>query len=512
MRIALLSSTEGEGGAARAARRLHRALRAAGMASSYLVGRQSSADPGVVEAPPPESLGKPFWPLLQQDLIDTNRAGSWNTHFSLGLPGTEVSAHPVVREADLVHLHWVSGFLSAANVARLLASGKPVVWTMHDERAFTGGCHYSFECRGFESGCETCPQLCRDPLHLPAALLADAQSLWSPRAITIVTPSRWMENEVRRSALFRTARVETIPNGLETDLFHPRWRDEARTGLGLAPETLALLFGADFGVERRKGFRELVAALQLCLRDEVFRRRCEEGRVTLLCFGHPDDALKSLPMSVRSLGYVRDDGALAKIYAASDLFLLPSLADNLPCTMLEAMSCGTPVVAFATGGIPEGVDDGVTGRLAPTGDVGQLARAILDLAADETIRARMGRSAQAVAEARYSLAAVATQHLRLYIELRAQPREPMASSGDALCSPLLAARLPAFGRQAVAGQSNRDPANKRWRWLRRRVERLGDARGDLCSWLGEFARLTDVSNQPKRTRYWDDFVSMLRRR
>jgi glycosyltransferase involved in cell wall biosynthesis len=512
MRIALISTTEGEGGAARAARRLHRALRAAGVESSLLVGRKTSSDPGVIEVPPTGIPGAPFWPLLQQYLIDTNRAGPWNTHFSLGLPGTQLDRHPAVREADIIHLHWVAGFLSAADVARLLALGKPVVWTMHDERGFTGGCHYTFECDGFASGCQACPQLRQDPQHLPAALLADARTLWLPDALTIVTPSRWMANQVRRSALFRSARMETIAYGLETDLFRPLPRAGARATLGIAPDTLALLFGADFGVERRKGFRELVAALQLCLRDDAFRRRCDERRVTLLCFGHPGEELKSLPMTVQALGYVRDDGALARIYAASDLFLLPSLADNLPCTMLEALSCGTPVVAFATGGIPEGLEDGATGRLAPTGDVGQFARAILDLAADETTRGRMSLAARAVAESRFSLEVVAAQHLRLYEQLRTQPRKPAVSPGDALCSPQLTEQLPAFGREAVARQSERDSTNKRWRWLLRRVERLGDARGDLPAWLREFTRLTEVSNKPKRLRYWDDIVSLFHRR
>jgi hypothetical protein len=298
--------------------------------------------------------------------------------------------------------------------------------------------------------------------------------------------------------------METIVYGLETDLFRPLPRAGARATLGIDPDTLALLFGADFGVERRKGFRELVAALQLCLRDE--------RRVTLLCFGHPGEELKSLPMTVQALGYVRDDGALARIYAASDLFLLPSLADNLPCTMLEALSCGTPVVAFATGGIPEGLEDGATGRLAPTGDVGQFARAILDLAADETTRGRMSLAARAVAESRFSLEVVAAQHLRLYEQLRTQPRKPAVSPGDALCSPQLTEQLPAFGREAVARQSERDSTNKRWRWLLRRVERLGDARGDLPAWLREFTRLTEVSNKPKRLRYWDDIVSLFHRR
>ena len=338
MRITLISTTEGDGGAARAARRLHHALRASGVESSYLVGRKTSPDTTAIEVATSEIPGKPLWPLLQEYLIDRNRAGPWNTHFSLGLPGNDLASHPAVRAADVLHLHWVSGFLSAADIARLLALGKPVVWTMHDERAFTGGCHYAFDCPGFTSACDACPQLRDDSQHLPAALLADARALWTPEALTIVTPSRWMAERVRRSTLFRAARVESIPNGLETDLFRPVAKSEARAALGLAPDTLTLLFGADFGVERRKGFRELLDALQLCLRDDRFRGRCAERRVTLLCFGNPIDECKSLPMSVQALGYVRDDAALARIYAASDLFLLPSLADNLPCTMLEALS------------------------------------------------------------------------------------------------------------------------------------------------------------------------------
>ena len=465
MRIIVISATECEGGAARAARRLHRALVAAGAESSLLVGRKSSADNGVIEVPAPEVPDTTRWSLLQQELIDNNRAGQWNTYFSVTLPGTDLACHPAVLEADVIHLHWISGFLSTADIARLLALGKPVVWTMHDERAFTGGCHYTFGCREFASMCDTCPQLRHDPQHFPSAILADARLLWFPHALTVVTPSRWMASQARQSTLFGARRIETIAYALETDLFRPLPKSEARAALGLAPDTLVLLFGADFGAERRKGFHELIAALKLCLCDDAFRRRCEERRVTLLFFGHPADELKSLPIPLRSLGYVNDDEKLATVYSASDLFLLPSLADNLPCTMMEAMSCGTPVVAFATGGIPECVEDGVTGRLVPTGDAAQLAQAILDLANDEPTRTRMGHAARVVIESRYSQEFIGTQHLRLFEELQAHPRKSAPAPGITVCSEPFAEKLPAFFREAIIRKSERDSSDMPPNWL-----------------------------------------------
>ena len=464
------------------------------------MGRKSSADNGVIELPAPEVPDTMRWSLLQQELIDNNRAGQWNTYFSVTLPGTDLACHPAVLEADVIHLHWISGFLSTADIARLLALGKPVVWTMHDERAFTGGCHYTFGCREFASMCDTCPQLRHDPQHFPSAILADARLLWFPHALTVVTPSRWMASQARQSTLFGARRIETIAYALETDLFRPLPKSEARAALGLAPDTLVLLFGADFGAERRKGFHELIAALKLCLCDDAFRRRCEERRVTLLFFGHPADELKSLPIPLRSLGYVNDDEKLATVYSASDLFLLPSLADNLPCTMMEAMSCGTPVVAFATGGIPECVEDGVTGRLVPTGDAAQLAQAILDLANDEPTRTRMGQAARVVVESRYSQEVIGNQYLRLFEELRAHPRRPAPSPGSAVCSAPFAEKLPALFREAIFRKNERDSLNMPQNWLRSSVEKLIEECENITARLGELTDSKGVSHRSKKCR------------
>ena len=500
MRIVVISTTEREGGAARAARRLHRALLAAGAESSFLVGRKKSADNDVLEVPAPEAPPTARWSLLQQELIDNNRVGQWNTHFSVTLPGTDLTSHPAVLEADVIHLHWISGLLSAADIARLLALGKPVVWTMHDERAFTGGCHYTFGCREFASLCETCPQLRDDPQHFPAAVLADARLLWSPHALTIVTPTRWLAGQARQSTLFGIRRIETIPYALETDFFRPSPKSEARKTLGIAPDALVLLFGADYGAERRKGFHELITALKLCLCDNTFHRRCQERNVTLLCFGHPAEELKSLPIPLQSLGYVHDDETLATAYSASDLFLLPSLADNLPCTIMEAMSCGTPVVAFAAGGIPECVEDGVNGRLVPAGDAALLAQAILDLAKDEPMRTRMAQAARAMSESRYSLKLIGTQHLRLFEKLQAQHPKPVPSPGRAVCSAPFAEKLPAFFREAIFRKNERDSRNMPQKWLQPSIEKLTEECENITASLAKSTGAKDGTRRAKASR------------
>jgi glycosyltransferase involved in cell wall biosynthesis len=502
MRVTIISSVDSAGGAGRAALRLHRALEAAGASSTMLVRRKACTHDSVVEVSPAASPGAAFWRLLQEELLDYNRAGPWNTYFSLGLPGTDLSQHPAVRRADVLNIHWVADYLSVADIARLAALGKPLVWTLHDQRAFTGGCHYAFDCRGFESGCRDCPQLRERNHQLPAALLANATELLPPELVAFITPSRWLAGEVRQSLAFGASPVEAIANGLELDVFRPLPKADCRTALGLPPDAFCLLFGADHGAERRKGFPELLEALQRCLTVPAFRRRCDAREIALLCFGYPHDAISSLPMPVKALGYVRDDEALVRAYSAADLFLLPSLADNLPCTMVESLACGTPVVAFNVGGIPDAVVDGVNGRLVPPGDVAQLAEVIVALAANPPRLAKLTGAARTTVEPSCSLATQAAGYLRVFEELLRHPRPGGGVTDDRPCGPGLASRLPEIGRHALETRLGRELGSERRRWLLRRVARLGAPGPNPTEWLRRFDRLEAISNLPRRRRRW----------
>ena len=428
MRIVHISTHDIVGGAARAAFRLHKALLAAGEVSSMIVNWKESDLDSVHQATWPNNAPSLLGHLVQSHHLDRNRTPLSNTWFSLGWPGHDLSRHPVVGRADILHLHWVSAYQSPPTLASLLALGKPVVWTLHDQRAFTGGCHYSAGCTNYETSCTACPQLASDPFGVPAANLADQIELLPGTKITVIGLSRWMAECARRSALFRDAQIELIPNSVETDIFHPQDKPQAKSKLGWPAQALCLLFGADQGNERRKGFRELMAALKLCAADVSFAQRIRAKRICCFYFGHPSPELNDAPVPVQSLGHIGSDTEIARVYAAADLFLLPSLEDNLPNTVLESMSCGTPVAAFHAGGVPDLVIEGLTGRLAPTGDVREFSRIILSLAADPNQLQALGRSCRRHAEDNFTPGRQAQKCRELYRDLLRRPNAPASAS------------------------------------------------------------------------------------
>jgi len=419
VKVSHINTYDQMGGAARAAYRLHLGLLGIRVESRMLVrwkhsreGTIHCADPG--ERPP--RLEKDFRLIeaVQEHYIRRYRTPVSNTLFSFPYPGVDIGARPEIQGADIVNLHWVTDFLSPVTLGRLFRSGKPVVWTLHDQEAFTGGCHYSAGCRGYEEGCRDCPQLQDDPLGLPAAVLKDKQGLFEGADLTIATPSRWMAECARRSLLFRGRRIEVIPNGLETNVFKPSYRPKAKERLGLDPDTRTILFGAEYGTEKRKGFAELVRVLSNCRRDPSFEAWIEEGRICLLCFGYPPAEWEQAGLRVMSLGYLSSQEAVRNAYVAADVFVQSSLEDNLPNTMLEAMSCGTPVVAFVVGGMPDVIRSGENGFLVAPGDINGMAIAVIETLADEEKRACLGRNARRGIVDHFSLRHQAGRYLKLY--------------------------------------------------------------------------------------------------
>ena len=424
MKIVIVNSFDIKGGAARAAYRLHKGLVEIGENSRMLVCRKSSSDQNVHIAKPiplikEESQHLQFFinNVIKSRYIQQNRSGLSNTLFTFPYPGLDISQTSLVRSADVVNLHWIDNFQSPITLRKLFDLKKPIVWTLHDEWAFTGGCHYSAGCLGYVKDCSNCPQLKDNLFNIPSVVLEDKLKLFVNTNLTIVTPSQWLSGCVKKSKLFKKFRIETVPNSLETDIFIPIPKHTAKQTLGITRQTTTILFVADIGDEKRKGFKQFIEAITFCSKDPKFQDLIMRGLVKVICFGNPNKEMEMLPMDTASLGYIEDDKNMSEAYSAADIFVLPSLEDNLPNTILESMSCGTPVVAFDTGGMPDLVEDGITGRLVPFMDTKKMGEAILDLVLHPKKRVKMGIECRKKMESEFRLTVQAKNYISLYQDL-----------------------------------------------------------------------------------------------
>ena len=420
MKVLLLNSRDQGGGAAQAAFRLFMGLSLQGISPRMVVAEKKTRNPDVVKVQHTASrrqtwIKNQFW-MAQRGLIDNDRSGDTNTCFSLPYPGDDLSRTEVIKEADIVNLHWVSRMLSVESLGALLKTGKPVVWTLHDENPFTGGCHYRAGCEGFTRECSPCPQLNKDPFHLPSAVLRNKLQRWRGN-LHIVTPSRWLGDTALRSRVFSRFPVHVIPNSLDTDLFCPGSRGEARRELGIPGESICILFTAGALDVKRKGFLLLVDALKRCVADPSMGELIRGGKVVLLTVGKKHPQLDDLGMPVHHLGTIQSEKQMVLAYRSADCFVQPSLEDNLPNTVLEAMACGIPVVGFETGGIPDMVMHEESGILCPVGDRSALAHGVIRMALESGTRERMGIAARLRVEEKYQLRHQAGNYLTLFEEI-----------------------------------------------------------------------------------------------
>jgi glycosyltransferase involved in cell wall biosynthesis len=280
----------------------------------------------------------------------------------------------MIKESDILHLHWINqGFLSLKDLHKLLRTGKPVVWTIHDMWAFTGGCHYSGECENYISGCGECPFLRTHKWHdLSYRIFKKKEILYKDTQITFVAPSEWLAEKARQSALAGSFSTVVIPNPIDTEIFRPEDKSAIRKIKSLPEDKFLILAGSANLKEKRKGFKYLLNAL-----DFLFSQKPNlVGKIGLVTFGKSDE-LTELPCEVFNLSYMKDEESVAMVYQLADVYVLPSLEDNLPSTVMESLSCGTPVVAFNTGGIPDMVEHRKNGYLTETGNVEGLSEGIL---------------------------------------------------------------------------------------------------------------------------------------
>jgi glycosyltransferase involved in cell wall biosynthesis len=420
-----LSTHDLHGGAARAAYRLHQGLRQRAVASRMLVRDKTSDDPDVLLcARTPEPRAHRLWRKLAPylDALPEALLRSQNpTPLSAGwvpstTPGDVRRLHP-----DIVHLHWVcGGFVDPPALPRYR---RPLIWTLHDQWPFCGAEHYTLAGderfrTGYSRDNRASGERGLDLARIGAARKARAYA--RIETLVAVAPSRWLAELARGSRLMQGRQVEIIPYGIDAARFKPIDRRTARDILGWPKNARIILFGALGGVHNpRKGW-DLVAA---ALADARLRQYPE---LELAIFGSSAPVAAAVP--VRPLGTLVDDVALALHYAAADLYLHASLADNLPLTVMEAMACGLPVVAVQVGGVADLVEDGVTGRLVEQRDPTALAAALDNLLEFGERRVAYGRAARARIEAEFTLGRQAERYEALYREVLQRQPKPMGAA------------------------------------------------------------------------------------
>lgn len=409
MRILHISTSDIRGGAARGSYWLHRALCEAGIDSMMLVGRKYGDDERVLSF---SGVTAPVRERLRDALDQAPLRGYRKTDesfWTVGWVPRRLTPSVASLRPDLVHLHWFGGgFLPISALTNLSV---PLVWTLRDMWAFTGGCHYTAGCTGYRTSCGRCPQLrsIRDR-DLSRTIWQQKHDTWAGLNLWLVPISTWLAECATQSRLFAETPSRVIPNGVDTRRFRPIPTAEARAAWGLSPDRRYILFGAvDALHDRRKGFSQLAEAAL------ILAESCWTTRAELLVFGDlaPETA-PSLGLTTRFLGPIDDDERLAQLYAAADVMVVPSLQEAFGKTLIEAMACGTPVVAFANGGPVDIVTHGEDGYLARPFEPTDLARGIEWSLESPSRTEELGRRARRRVEQDFDMRVVVDRYHDLY--------------------------------------------------------------------------------------------------
>lgn len=409
-RVLVLNESDEGGGAARAALRISTGLRRRGVplevvvqrmiGDRYWIFRDESAKGKLLA----RSIG-----LLDPlpNMLYPGRSGlSWSNNWFPHDAGRALK----LGRYNLLHMHWVAG--GVLSIGALAKIDVPVVWTLHDMWSFTGGCHYTEDCTRYKDACGRCPQLgSRADRDLSAWNLCAKRRAFRGKRMHIVSPSNWLAAAARNSALFRDFDVRVIPNGIDVDVYRPIDRRTARDVLGLPTDAPIVLFGTANALrDGRKGFPLLCTALA-----ELAKNSGLSSDAQLVVFGsnqprdRPDTGLP-----VRFMGNMADDVSLVCLYSAADVMVVPSRQENLANTIMEAMACGTPVVAFDTGGNGDLIDHRQSGYLAKPFDPADLGAGIAWVLGDAARAARLSEAAREKCERLFDLDVVCRQYEDLY--------------------------------------------------------------------------------------------------
>ena len=410
MRVAIVSTSDGMPGGFAAAYRLHKGLRRQAIDSLMVVGKKTRDDASIVDDP--RFLAK-IWRAIapKLDRIPNKFTGVPTKKISSAWVPNNTFSRVQALNPDVVNLHWINnGFLRLEALSKFR---QPLVWTLHDMWAFAGGEHYVGECNRYQVGYTPHSR----PSHergwdVNRWIWHRKQRAWANlRNLTIVTPSHWLAECAKRSVLFSDTRIEVIANGIDHHRFKPIGRDTARQILGLPQDKRLILFGAvNATSDTRKGFHLLKLALQ--------EMRDESPHTELVVFGASAGIGEAdFGRTCHYLGRLHDEISLALVYAAADVFVAPSIQDNLPNTVLESLACGTPVVAFNIGGMPDMIEHQQNGYLAKAFEAQDFATGLQWVLASSQRWQQLSQRARQKVEQQFTLEIQAQNYLRLFKQI-----------------------------------------------------------------------------------------------
>lgn len=390
MKVLICNTLKNQGGAAMASQRICDCLRenSINCRFHYLFENDTSSKSII-----------PKIDAIPKLLFSRNR----KTPFSSSLISFGTSNN-VIRDykPDVLHLNYTNMGLFSIN--EIGNSKIPIIWTLHDSWAFTGGCHLPLDCSRFKGSCSNCPALkSKKNYDLSSYIFSQKMKQWKNKNITAVCPSKWMAENAKNSRIFKEKKVVVIPNPIDTNIFKPKNKYDARKILNLDKKKNYILFGSINPLtDKNKGFEYLKEALRLLSLENT----------ELLLFG-TNSKITDFPIPVRSLGYIDNEETLVNIYSSADTTVVPSISENLPYVMIESLACGTPVIGFNVGGIPEIINKELFGKLVDKFDVkklGESIESILSTKNEQQVRDRIHKEIEKV----YGYEVIGQQYKDIY--------------------------------------------------------------------------------------------------
>ncbi len=383
---------------------LHSGLREAGVDSKILCEKKATDCPSVYV------LQKSKLEVLEKLLKKiTSRIGLNDIH---RLSSFQLKQHEVFVEADILHFHGTHHRFINYLALPTLTRNKSSVFTLHGMWVLTGHCGYSFDCERWKTGCGKCPYPdSNPPIKRDGTALEWKLKDWIYRQLnlTLICPSNWIAELAKQSPLTNRFPIHYIPNGIDTEVFQPLDPEQCRSELGLPSGKKVLMFASVWLHDYRKGGDLLMKALQ-SLPESL------KAETILLLMGDKDFAI-DVDMQTFNLGYLSDERSKAVAYSAADLFLFPTRADNLPIVLQESIACGTPMVSFKVGGVPDLVRHRITGYLAQAENTKDFRDGIIQLLEDESLRHQMSQQCRAIAMEEFGLELYSLRHIVLYDQL-----------------------------------------------------------------------------------------------